>query len=293
MSYRYSDEVIVLISYLVGAVVYALTNSLIALLSAVAVIIIFYLPFKRFKECLIALVIVLILITPALIVGDYIHSKNFNPLLVALAFTFPSLVLGLIILVEFRYSIKSARKLKDRKILEGLKRIEEKLGVSVEVFVTRDDKINAYVTGFKRFRVFITENLLNVMDSDEVVGILAHEIAHCKKRHITKTLLTSVFLVIFGVILLLYLLQRIDPLGAILLTAVILRVLDKVYLALMRKFEYEADLIGAKMVGVETMISALKKLGEKDIGKLSEIYSDHPSIKNRIKRLQARTTSSQ
>jgi STE24 endopeptidase len=293
MSYRYSDEVIVLISYLVGAVVYALTNSLTALLSAVAVVTIFYLPFKRFKECLIVLTIVLILITPVIIVVDYIHSKNFNPLLVALAFTFPSLVLGLIILVEFRYSVKSARKLKDQKILKALKRIEEKLGVSVEVFVTRDDEVNAYVTGFKRFRVFITEKLLNVMDSDEVVGILAHEIAHCKKRHITKTLLTSVFLVVFGVILRLYLLQRIEPSIAISLTAVILIILDKVYLALMRKFKYEADLIGAEVVGVETMISALRKLEEKDIGKLSEIYSDHPSIKNRIKRLQARTTSSQ
>jgi len=67
--------------------------------------------------------------------------------------------------------------------------------------------------------------------------------------------------------------------------------MDLLWLAVNRRFEYEADLIAARVVGRDAMISALRKLSElsgsgEHLSKLSEVHSDHPSIENRIKRLQ-------
>jgi len=64
---------------------------------------------------------------------------------------------------------------------------------------------------------------------------------------------------------------------------------DLLLRAVNRRLEYEADLIGARIAGKDAMISALKKMSEMSserMSKFQEILSDHPSIENRIRRLQ-------
>ena len=51
----------------------------------------------------------------------------------------------------------------------------------------RSTKANAYFTGFgKRKRVVLFDTLIEQLTVDEIVGVLAHEIGHYKRRHIWK-----------------------------------------------------------------------------------------------------------
>ena len=67
----------------------------------------------------------------------------------------------------------------------------------------RTTKGNAYFTGFgKRKRVVLFDTLIQQLTTDEIVGVLAHEIGHYKKRHLIKTMVSSTFemLVLFWVL---------------------------------------------------------------------------------------------
>lgn len=51
----------------------------------------------------------------------------------------------------------------------------------------RSTKANAYFTGFgKKKRVVLFDTLIQQLTTDEIVGVLAHEIGHYKRRHLWK-----------------------------------------------------------------------------------------------------------
>jgi len=57
----------------------------------------------------------------------------------------------------------------------------------------RSTKSNAYFTGFgKTKRIALFDTLIENHSTDELVGVLAHEIGHCKRGHITKGIIISV-----------------------------------------------------------------------------------------------------
>ena len=58
----------------------------------------------------------------------------------------------------------------------------------------RSTKPNAFLTGFGRFkRIVFFDTILNELDTEEIVAVLAHEMGHYKKRHILKMLAASFF----------------------------------------------------------------------------------------------------
>jgi heat shock protein HtpX len=193
------------------------------------------------------------------------------------------------------------------------------------VYVSPDPSPNAFATGRNPHHASIAVNqgLLQILDQEELYGVLAHELAHVRNRDI---LISSVVAVLAGAITLLAQLGQFglffgggrdeedqSPLGLIgVLLFVILGPLAAllIQLAISRSREYEADHTGAEVSHDPlALASALRKLEQATrvvpsqtaqpafahlylVNPLSGqtlagLFSTHPPVAERIRRLQA------
>jgi heat shock protein HtpX len=188
-----------------------------------------------------------------------------------------------------------------------------------KVGIMKTDTPNAFATGRnpKRAVVACTTGILNTLSDEELEGVIAHEMAHIKDRDI---LVMSVAATIAGAIAIIartvwfsmYLgrgRRDVNPLILLLVavTAPIAAML--IQLAISRGREYKADYVGAKTIGKPwALANALEKLeaGNKkrplQYGNPASsslfivnpfrgsgffaIFSTHPPIKERIRRLR-------
>ncbi len=126
--------------------------------------------------------------------------------------------------------------------------------------------------------------MLSALKTEELIGILAHEIAHAQRRHALKIFLGSLFIVVIEITIALLLLRKAKIVDALIIAFGVAWFIDILLRAVNRKFEYEADLIGARIVGKDVMISALKKMNKLSnskghTSKFSEILNDHLQLK--------------
>ena len=199
-------------------------------------------------------------------------------------------------LVEISPSIRKLKPITAQEILNALRQLERKLNVHIDNIYLLDRgldgaEVNAYLIGLKKFRIFITKRLLSALKTEELMGILAHEIAHAQRKHTLKIFLGSLLLVVIEITIALLLLHKAKIVDALIIAFGVAWFIDILLRVVNRKFEYEADLIAARIVGRDIMISALKKMNKlsnskEPSSKFSEILSDHPLIENRIKKLQ-------
>ncbi|RBP36632.1 STE24 endopeptidase [Roseimicrobium gellanilyticum] len=88
--------------------------------------------------------------------------------------------------------------LEDAELKAAIMELSRKLEFPVaEVSVVdgskRSTKANAFFTGFgKTKRIALFDTLLQNHSRDEILAVLAHEIGHCKRRHVPKQLALSV-----------------------------------------------------------------------------------------------------
>jgi heat shock protein HtpX len=206
-----------------------------------------------------------------------------------------------------------------------VERLSERAGVPVpRLYVVPGEQPNAFATGRDpaHAAVAVTAGLLHLLDTEEVEGVLAHEIAHIKHR---DTLTMTVVATIAGAVMLLADMARWAMIfgGArsddregnhplvylfIMIVAPIAAML--IQLAISRAREYEADATGAKLAGSpDGLISALRKLEQASRmipmqaspstahlfivnplrgmgGTLMSLFMTHPPIEERIRRLQ-------
>jgi STE24 endopeptidase len=173
----------------------------------------------------------------------------------------------------------------------------------------RSKKANAYFTGFgKNKRIVLFDTLIEQMNTDEIVAVLAHEIGHYKKRHIIKSmfmgfiqtgfLLFTLSLFINHPILNKALGAEIPSfhIGIIafgLLFSPISSIISIFFNYFSRKNEKEADLFAKKYQQSEALISALKKLAAQNYSHLTphhiivRLTYSHPPLIDRIKLLQS------
>ncbi len=173
----------------------------------------------------------------------------------------------------------------------------------------RSTKSNAYFTGFgKTKRIALFDTLIENHSVAELVGVLAHEIGHCKLGHIKKSIVISLAssLLMFFILSLfiskpeLHAAFQIDgtPLYAGLiffgfLYAPISMILGLLGNILSRKHEFEADAFAAETTQEPgEMISALKKLSVDNLSNLTPhplkvfLEYSHPPVLERIKALR-------
>jgi len=169
----------------------------------------------------------------------------------------------------------------------------------------RSTKANAFFTGFgKSRRIVLFDTLINNFTTDELVVILAHEIGHYKKKHITQQLILSIFVSGIGffifsrllnneTIFLAFNMEHISIYASFILVLVLLfpllNLLSIVTNSLSRKNEYEADQYAIENTGSgEAMISSLKNLSVSSLANLSphplKVLVDytHPPVLQRI-----------
>lgn len=194
-----------------------------------------------------------------------------------------------------------------------------------KVFVIPKEAPNAFATGRnpEHAVVAVTEGLLNIMDHDEVKGVLAHELAHVKNRDI---LIGSIAATMAGAIMVLANIARFSALfggrggdsdrgggviGLIAMSIMAPFAAMIIQMAISRSREYLADSTGARFAGSpEGLANALEKLGQYSkriplnanpstahmfiVNPLSgrsmmSLFSTHPPLAERIARLRGNT----
>lgn len=172
----------------------------------------------------------------------------------------------------------------------------------------RSTKANAYFSGFgSEKRVTLYDTLINDLDDEEIVAVLAHEVGHYKKKHIIFNLMSSILLT--GVMLYVLSLFISNPLlsnalgvkipsfhiGLIafgMLYSPISEITGLVMNIFSRKFEYQADDYAKTTYKGEPLITSLKKLSKNSLSNLTPhpayvfMHYSHPTLLQRIKNLR-------
>lgn len=172
----------------------------------------------------------------------------------------------------------------------------------------RSTKANAYFSGFgSEKRVTLYDTLINDLDDDEIVAVLAHEVGHYKRKHIIFNLIASVLLT--GLTLYILSLFISNPLlsnalgvktpsfhiGLIafgLLYSPISEITGLIMNVFSRKFEYQADDYAKNTFKAEPLIISLKKLSKNSLSNLTPhpayvfIHYSHPTLLERIGNLR-------
>jgi STE24 endopeptidase len=203
--------------------------------------------------------------------------------------------------------------LEEGELRNAIQRFSDRVGFKLDnIFVIdgskRSTKANAYFTGFgAKKRIVLYDTLINDMETEELVAVLAHEIGHYKKKHVIQGLLIS--LVQTGVILFIFSLLINSPalsralgveepnfhIGLVafgILYSPVSFVLGIFMNLLSRKNEYQADAFAAEHYRPEALASALKKLSVKNLSNLTPhpkyvfFNYSHPTLLQRLAHLK-------
>ena len=172
----------------------------------------------------------------------------------------------------------------------------------------RSTKANAYFSGFgSQKRVTLYDTLINDLETNEIVAVLAHEIGHYKKKHIIYNLILSLLLTGFTFYILSLLVGNemlaqalgvenssfhIGLIAFAILYSPISEITGLLMNILSRKFEYQADDYAKNNYNSESLISALKKLSKNSLSNLTpsklyvKIHYSHPTLLSRISNLK-------
>ena len=202
--------------------------------------------------------------------------------------------------------------LEEGELRDAIKTFAAKAGFAINnIYVMdaskRSSKANAYFTGFgAKKRIVLFDTLINDLDTDEIVAVLAHEIGHYKKKHTIQGIIQSVIYTGIMLFLLSWFLDNreiAEALGgkqpsfhlgmivfSILFTPIsmIIGIFSSI---LSRKNEYQADAYAASFGLAEPLISGLKKLSVKSLSNLNPdplyvfYHYSHPTLLQRMKAL--------
>ncbi|MEM4647702.1 MAG: M48 family metalloprotease [Candidatus Pacearchaeota archaeon] len=210
---------------------------------------------------------------------------------------------------------------KNHWLYKEVEKLAKKAGINTpEVYISSFPIANAFATGRnpKNGVIVVTEKIIDMLNKDELIGVLSHEISHIKNRDILIATIASVLAGVimfiaamaraqiiygereknFGSLIALIIIAFIAPFAALL-----------IQLAISRTREFLADESGARLIGDgKPLANALLKLenqvkipASKAIGLettenlwiinpfssegLIKLFSTHPPIKERVNRL--------
>ncbi|MEN8257623.1 MAG: M48 family metallopeptidase [Thermodesulfobacteriota bacterium] len=193
---------------------------------------------------------------------------------------------------------------------DGIEAFSTKAGFQLDnVFVIdgsrRSTKANAYFSGLgAKKRIVLYDTLINDLEVDELVAVLAHEIGHYKKKHTTKGIIaalcqTGIMLYILSLFIGSPLLS--EALGAdihsfhlalisfVILYSPLSTVMGLGMNGFSRKNEYEADRFAAHHFNAAALGSALKKLSINNLSNLTPhpayvfFHYSHPPLLQRLR----------
>jgi len=173
----------------------------------------------------------------------------------------------------------------------------------------RSTKANAYFSGFgKEKRITLYDTLINDLEEDEIVAVLAHEVGHYKRNHIIFNIVTSILLTGFTLFLLSLFINNPEVSKAIgvskpsfhaaligfgILYSPISEITGLIMNYLSRKFEFQADDYAKNTFAAKPLITSLKKLSKNSLSNLTPhpayvfMHYSHPPLIARVKNLKA------
>lgn len=204
--------------------------------------------------------------------------------------------------------------LDDGSLKNAIEGYAKKVGFELQnIFVIdgskRSTKANAYFSGFGREkRITLFDTLINDLEEEEIVAVLAHEVGHYKRKHIIFNLVTSLLLT--GITLYVLSLFINNPeislaigvstpsfhaglIGFALLYSPISEVTGLAMNYLSRRFEFQADDYAKTTYASAPLVTSLKKLSKNNLSNLTPhpayvfVHYSHPPLIERIRNLKA------
>jgi STE24 endopeptidase len=204
--------------------------------------------------------------------------------------------------------------LEDGKLKSAIEKYAKNVGFTINnIFVIdgskRSTKANAYFSGFgSQKRITLYDTLINDLEVEEIVAVLAHEVGHYKRKHIIFNLISSIL--ITG--LTLYILSLFVNSNALsealgvstpsfhigliafgVLYSPISEVTGLIMNYISRKFEYQADNFAKETFEAKALITSLKKLSKNSLTNLTPhpafvfMNYSHPTLLQRINNLES------
>jgi heat shock protein HtpX len=214
------------------------------------------------------------------------------------------------------------------QLYDMVRQIAERAGLPMpRIYVIPEKAPNAFATGRNPDHavVAVTGGLMELMNRDEIMGVLSHEMAHVKNRDI---LIGSVAATMAGAIMILANMARwaaifgggsrddegggggFGAVGMIVMSVLAPIAAMLIQMAISRSREYQADATGASFAGhPDGLARALEKLGAYSrripmqaspntahmfivnplsAGGIAQLFSTHPPLEERIARLMGR-----
>jgi heat shock protein HtpX len=223
------------------------------------------------------------------------------------------------------YRAKEVDRSSAPKLYDAVARLAERAGLPTpKVYVIQSDTPNAFATGRnpRNAAVAVTTGVLRALDDREIEGVIAHELSHVKNRDILVQTVSATFA---GAVTMIAHMaswalmfggfggsdddEGGGLLGGLLMIIVAPIAATLVQLAISRSREFMADESGAKISGdPRALASALEKLQTHNErrplrgaepatahmfvvnplkgGGVSKLFSTHPPIEERVKRLR-------
>ena len=281
---------------------------------------------NTFKTALLLTALTLFL----LFIGEYFGGQNglVAALILAAVMNFVSYFFSDKIALAM-YNAKPVTREQLPRVYNVVERMTQRIGLPMpKIYVIPNDSPNAFATGRNpsHASVAVTEGILNLLDDEELEGVLAHELGHVNNRDI---LISSVAATIAGAITMLASMgrwamifggyerndrdNRGGGLAALFMLIVAPIAASLIQLAVSRSREYQADATGAHFTGNPyALASALQKLDAysrrvplqaspstahlfiiqpflgMSAGMFANLFSTHPPIAKRIERLTGR-----
>lgn len=188
-----------------------------------------------------------------------------------------------------------------------------------KVYIMEDPALNAFATGRdpNHSSVCVTTGLLDVLEDNELEGVLAHELGHIKNYDIRVSMIAFALTMVISLIAdlifhIVFLRDNRNVSAPILIAGIIAAIIapiiaTMIQLAISRRREYLADATGALTTRYpEGLARALEKISQNSSvtkkqstatahlffanplkgGSLSGLFSTHPPVDERIKRLR-------
>lgn len=173
----------------------------------------------------------------------------------------------------------------------------------------RSTKANAYFSGFgSQKRITLFDTLIEDLEEEEIVAVLAHEVGHYKRNHIIINLVLSLLLTGFTLWLLSFFVSQAVVSQALgvsipsfhvgliafgILYTPISGITGFLMSLLSRKFEYQADNFAKNTYAAVPLITSLKKLSKNNLSNLTphplyvKLNYSHPTLLQRYRNLIA------
>ena len=208
--------------------------------------------------------------------------------------------------------------LEEGPLLEKIKKYLEKVDFPVKKLEVvdgsrRSGHSNAYFSGFgKNKRIALFDTLIDQMDDDEIVAIVAHEVGHYKLKHIQTGMISGIIqtgIMLFALSLFVnnenlfnvFQVENVSVYASLvffsMLYAPISIISGVVSMIISRRNEFSADSYSAKTANLpESLISGLKKLSSENLSNLTPHWLNvflnysHPPVLDRVNALKSKVS---